>query len=305
MTYLRSSLLAAAALAALCSSCAQPAHTPAISQAAGSAEAKPRDNPTAPIFNSNDPQPHASPDPRRTVPFLVRLNVYQITVPSRTVSRSEEFWKHVDEGPAVLDPATHDLLYKNGLRVGVAPAEDWAYFRAILSRQRAVTQVSSSSGDRPTVLEVPLKQQQPAQDLFWFDGDDEDSLSGQEYADCDDFFSFRFHPTPRRDGDVTLTILPLLRSTRERIEYTVREAEVLPHFRELYPEYLFDLRLRTIIPYDRFMVIGASPLAHLPLTVGHNFLMQSGKGEEFETLLLISPQAFRLDDPSTQPTTRE
>src|SRR5687768_16144984 len=55
---------------------------------------------------------------RRAVVRAVHLDMYQFTVPHGGVSRSEEFWKRVDEQR--IDVATYDLLLKNGLRVGVA-----------------------------------------------------------------------------------------------------------------------------------------------------------------------------------------
>ena len=249
------------------------------------------------------PNPRDSADAHPAVPILVRLNVYQVTVPSRIVSRNEAFWKHLDESPAVLDPATHDVLDKNGIRVGIAPQSDWDYFHDILIRQHAITQMSGSAGERPTTLEVSLRPIQPQQDIYWYDSDSE--LSGQFYEWCEDILSIRFLPTPRRPGDVTVTVTPLLRSSRELIEYTVRGEEAMPHFKEVYPEYLFDLKLRAVIPFNSFMVVAPSPMARLKELLGHELLVHDGKGEQFDTIVLISPQAFRLDEPETKPATRE
>lgn len=291
-----------AALVLIGAGCAQRGG-PALKQptAAEGGPAQPHSD--MPIFGSTESQPPVSHDPRPALQFLVRLNVYQITVPSRAVSRSEAFWKHVEEGPAVLDPATHDLLDKNGIRVGIAKQADWDYFRGILMKQRAVTQMSTAKSDRPTVMEVSLKPRQDSENLFWYTGDGEGALSGQLFDRVEDRFAIRFLPTPRGDGDVTVSVTPLLRSWRERIDYTMREEEVTPHLQGYYPEYLFDLRLRAVIPYASFMVIGPSLNAHAMPILGRNFLLQDGQGEQFETVLLLSPQAFRLDDPTTQSTT--
>src|SRR5687767_5663780 len=53
-------------------------------------------------------------------PAVAALDVYQLTVPLGAVSRSQEFWKRVNE--TSVDVATCDLLQKNGFRVGVASA---------------------------------------------------------------------------------------------------------------------------------------------------------------------------------------
>jgi len=62
------------------------------------------------------------------------MDVYEVTVPFGAVSRSQEFWKRVNE--TSVDVATYDLLQKNGFRVGVAPAAEWSYFRAITNWRR-------------------------------------------------------------------------------------------------------------------------------------------------------------------------
>src|SRR5438105_15922029 len=62
--------------------------------------------------------PHEAPGPKDARPepsLLVSLSVYRITIPVRTVSHNEEFWKHVvDAGP--IDAGTHQLLFANRLR---------------------------------------------------------------------------------------------------------------------------------------------------------------------------------------------
>src|ERR1041384_915951 len=52
----------------------------------------------------------------------VNLSIYHLRVPLGTVSASEDFWKRVDEH--ALDVSTYDVLYKNGIRVGLASMAD-------------------------------------------------------------------------------------------------------------------------------------------------------------------------------------
>src|SRR6266542_3692986 len=47
----------------------------------------------------------------------VQVDVYQLTVPYSTISRNEKFWKRIDE--TCVDVATSDVLFKNGIRVGL------------------------------------------------------------------------------------------------------------------------------------------------------------------------------------------
>src|SRR5689334_22204087 len=84
------------------------------------------------------------------------LDVYDLTVPFGAVSRSREFWKRVDE--TSVDVATYDLLQKNGFRVGVAPASEWSYFRAIIDQHPVVTRhITVTSGGTGSV-ELEMKK---------------------------------------------------------------------------------------------------------------------------------------------------
>src|SRR5204863_5760681 len=72
-----------------------------------------------------------------TQQLLVQMIAYQIIVPVGSVSRNGEFWHHVSE--TAVDMGTHDLLYKNGVRVGMASAGEWDYFKSILEQNPAFT----------------------------------------------------------------------------------------------------------------------------------------------------------------------
>src|SRR5690348_11604391 len=67
----------------------------------------------------------ATKDGQEKVPLIVYMDVNRIKVPFGTISANEAFWKRIDEN--VVDVATYDTLYRNGLRVGVAPGAEWPY----------------------------------------------------------------------------------------------------------------------------------------------------------------------------------
>src|SRR4051812_38171090 len=79
------------------------------------------------------PQSPGGPrDPRPKVPLVYRLEAYVISVPFGTVSRNETFWKRINE--QCVDVATYDVLYKNGLRIGEAPYQEWEYIRGLIAQ---------------------------------------------------------------------------------------------------------------------------------------------------------------------------
>src|SRR5260370_20520778 len=75
------------------------------------------------------PDPNAA---RRAPQIIILLDVYDLTVPAGAVSRNDDFWKRVDED--ALDIASHDLLLRNGVRIGLGHDRDWTYFKGLLAR---------------------------------------------------------------------------------------------------------------------------------------------------------------------------
>src|SRR3954454_10659722 len=85
---------------------------------------------TAHPVNPADPR-----DPPPELPLLIHLDIYQLDVPVGAVSRNDALWKRVDEQVVGSGESTTDLLYKNGLRCGVAPRGEWSFIRNLLATQ--------------------------------------------------------------------------------------------------------------------------------------------------------------------------
>ena len=239
----------------------------------------------ASFFPSEDrlTAPDAIPDQ----PYLIQLATYQITVPAGAVSRSEEFWKHIDEH--VVDVPTYELLFKNGVRVGVAGAAEWDYLKDILKQYPAITQPSGYAGREVRDIELELKMQVPYQNLFYYDtrGD----LIGRTFERCDNLLRVSFQPAPRKPGTVRLGLCPVIRSLRERV---VAVGDVNTRTYEfIHPEQLFELNLTADIPLDSFLVVAPSEEGKWPTSLGSNFLIGDGATEQVETLIVFRPVTYR------------
>ena len=185
---------------------------------------------------------------------VVHLDVYQMFVPRGAVSRSDEFWKRVDEQQ--IDPATYDLLLKNGVRVGVARDSDWAdYFRDIFERNNARSIPGSILASGSGSLELPMKRNVRSQDIFYLN--DQNELYGRTYEKCENLLGVSFWPERRQVGALHITLAPVVRATRSHPEFTVRNEERI--LVEVRPEYLYDLNLTTTIPPGNFLVMAPSP----------------------------------------------
>ena len=217
-------------------------------------------------------------------PWL-HLEVFQMALPIGAVSRSDEFWKHVEE--TRLDPATYDLLLKNGVRVGVAPNDDWEYFREILDRNHAQTTKGVATANGGGTVELSMKTAIPIQDIFYLD--DIGALHGRTYEHCQNLLGISFSPEPRHPGEVLLAVSPTIQSLRTYYQYSVLENET--EIKEVRPEYLYNLNLRVVIPPDSFLVVAPSRESKWPTTLGNAFFHIDGKAEQLEQVLVLAPHA--------------
>ena len=220
------------------------------------------------------------------VQFLVQVIAYKITLPAGAVSRNPEFWKHVKEN--AVDVASYELLYKNGVRVGVAASTEWEYLKGVLDQNPAMSQTSTYTGRDAKDVDTELKVKVDYQNVFYYDTTGE--MVGRTHERCDNLLRMSFQPTPRKPGTVRLTLCPVIRSLRQRIvaigDVNTRQIE------EFYPEQLYDLNLTVDVPLDEFLVVGPSAEAKWPTSLGTAFLVEDGATEQKETLLIFRPIPF-------------
>jgi len=215
------------------------------------------------------------------------LSIYRYSVPAGTVSRSENFWKRVEEQAVAVD--IYDALFKNGIRVGRAPLADMDYFIKLL--ERAGAEQAPAVFAAPGVKDLQLPMRKGVADQIIADFDLRNVMTTRSYEDCDDLFVIDFAPAPRKNGDVRLNVAPVVRTLRKRLvpisDTDTREIEYRP------AETYFHLNLKTDIPLDSFLIIAPSPEAHSRWSLGNAFLMRDGVTERLEEVLIIIPQAIR------------
>jgi hypothetical protein len=226
-------------------------------------------------------------DPHVLIRPVVNLSIFQVSVPLGAVSRNEAFWKHVQEH--VVDVSAHDILQKNGIRVGMASLADFEHFARILDRSWADARPMTYVAAGVKVVELTMKQAVPYQLIYDFDA--KNNLTIRSYEDSDNIFVLEFQPVPRKAGDVRIGLCPMVRSLRKRLvaigDVETRQIE----YRN--PEKLFDLNLRSELPLDSFLIIAPSAEAQSPMSLGHSFLVHEANTEKVEELLLIIPQAAK------------
>jgi hypothetical protein len=236
-------------------------------------------------------------DPRPAIPMLIQMTMYRLSVPLGTVSGNAEFWKRVDEQS--VDPVAYRRLRMNGVRVGLARHDDWDYFKDILLKNPVVSQETASATTAQGFIEMSMKSGIDSQVIFFYDAHGDPV--GRSYDQCDNTMVMSFQSTPRKPGLVRVELCPVVRALRTQIEVTTLGDQREVKF--VRPEHYYDLNLRVDVPMDEFLIVAPSPEGRWPSSIGQRFLIQERPAALEETVLLLAPRPFRLDQPATQAAT--
>lgn len=240
-----------------------------------------------PLVAQARPRQAKPADPPVVTRPVVSLTVYHLSVPFGSVSGSEAFWKRVDE--QAMDIAVHEVLYKNGLRVGRAAFADFEQFLQML--QTGPVQAKPSSYISANVKTVELTMKRGVAQQIIYDFDARNTMTVRSYDDSDNLLVVEFQPIPRRAGDVRVSLCPMVRALRKRLT-AIGDVET----REISyrsPERYFEMNLRTDLPLDKFLVLAPSPEARSSMSLGHNFLVHDSGAGRMEDVLLILPQPLQ------------
>jgi hypothetical protein len=227
---------------------------------------------------------------------VVQMDVFQLHIPLGAISRSEEFWKHVDEQS--VDVGTYDLLRKNGWRIGIAPTSEWDYFLDIIENYPASpkpTSLAAAPGGDGASLQLSLGKGIPYQVLSYFN--DENRLFLRSYEDCENLISISLQQAPRKPGEARVSVCPTVRATYRR--YQVINSSDKAGEREIRyerPERLYDLNCEVDIPIDHFFVVAPSPEVKWKTSLGQTFLVQNGGADRYEQVLLLVPRVKELEE---------
>lgn len=237
----------------------------------------------------------APKDPSPPIQLATRFEIYDIVMPAGAVSRSEMFWKIVDEEQ--VDPGTYDVLRRNGVRVGVAPVSDWPSLREQIAHLPITTQVTQVTGREVANIELPMKRDVVSQSIFVFQPNG--TLVGRTFDRSDNILALSFQQTPRKAGQLRLAMSPLVRSTRRQLTYTPLGAE--GEFTYVQAERALDVNLRVEIPLDHLLIVAPSEEARTTSSLGYAFLSADTPAEKLERMLVMVPRMFRIEtEPSAK-----
>jgi len=235
--------------------------------------------------------PPGSPrDAQPTVPMVFQLVCYQISVPVGTVSKNEEFWKHIDE--TTMDPARYDLLQRNGMRLGTAPLSEFENIRTMLEDTPTHPKVMGTIGAEAKNFEVSMRAGIACETISYFG--EGNVYNGQTFDASENIFNLSYRRTPRKLGEMRLSIAPMVRSLKKRLEYTAKNDAIEVSY--VLPQ-KFYLNMEADLPMDKFMVLAPSDTSELPTVIGHQFFVKDDPAQQMEQVLIFAAQPFRVDEP--------
>lgn len=228
--------------------------------------------------------PNDAPPP---VPLVYNLEVYDFLVPVDSISRNEDLWKRIDEHAIPIGP--YDILQKNGIRVGELPAGDWEYLAAALEEKKGKKTVVSGVAERQ--IQLPVKPELPSQTIFYINRTGQ--LEGRTYDVSGNAFYFSFQTTPRRPGEISIDMTPVIRSKYSQLKMVADTP------RDVTEERFYDLSLRLDLSLHNLLVIATSPAAKMKLTLGNAFMIEDGPSGQMERVMVIVPRAYiRVENPA-------
>lgn len=279
-----------------------PLRQVSLAQLAGLAESPtPRAVPASPATQPTGAPTHSrSPaTPRDATPapqLFYHLVVFRISVPLGTISGNEALWKPVDE--TVVSPATYDLLWKNGVRVGTAPLEMLRHLDQYLENNPDSS--SSIVGFEAQHVELAATRDIPQQNVFFLDRNN--VLHGRSYDRCDNVLYLSFNAAPRRPGLVRISIAPAVLSFRKRLEYSLASNRPDREIRFFAPKVYYDINLRVDLPMDRFLLVAPSPESMFETSIGRLFFTTETPTERLERAFVILVRARPVEGALPPPT---
>lgn len=235
--------------------------------------------------------PPDRPDPETTKRFrlLVQMRIGAVETPVGAATGSEELWTYLNE--EMIRPVHAAALGRNGFRVGIGREDAWPDVARILRRLTGSTVELRSAVALPgDPMAVDLKRDQPAATIFTFY--DDRTLRGSDYPAGDYVLAALCTVDESDPSHLLLTGTPQVRVERQRTR-VLRDGGGFrlgsrPRYVSLDP-----LTFRVPVKPGDFVVIGPGAAAKREVSPGHHFLTRTRDGVEFETVLVLMPQAVR------------
>ena len=221
---------------------------------------------------------------------VLGLRIFELDLPRGRVSANRQLWRRIDE--QAVDPGTYDVLYANGVRVGIAPVAEIEHVsQALGSDQTRRVDIFGKTTGRQT-QELPVESGIFEKTLFWFDADKRSK--GRTFQRCQTLLAVSFEPTPGRPETVRVSVAPVVRSSDPRTVVTPSGDDYQVTLER--DTTIFDLKLTADVPLGQFLIVSPSEELKWPTSIGRQFFCHEEPGELLERVFVIVPQVVAQKD---------
>ena len=224
------------------------------------------------------------------ITLQITFDVLRVDLPVGDIRHSLKIWNHVDQTQS--NPRLTALLARNGLRIGVAPADAWPALRVLFEANNAKSLRARHAVQSGAPLSLRLGQVRGGKSMFEYQPDGR--LVGRTFERGAKFLHIDYALDP---SDPTRTIV--------KVTPEVRKFSASRHWQNI------DGRIREVPRYEgrlfsglsaefsvgpgEFVVIGPSETAGLESLVGSRFLTTEENNVSYETVICLTPHPVRVD----------
>lgn len=241
-------------------------------------------------------QPASQPSPDGFDPvvtqagFYVLCDVLIVDAPAGALSKSKNLWGHLRED--MLGAQTADHMARNGFRLGIGRAADFAQVSTLLSESRnAKARTGRLRFASDSAMEMVLDSQVRPRRPFVFAADG--TVSGDEYPAGVTFYWVQAWHDIERIDSVNLTLVPEIRYGRVRERYYTPGMPRGEQYRDV-GRMFTEVKLEVLLARGEFLVLAPRAKEGPALALGRALLCDdTNKAEPRELVVLIRPRVVR------------
>ncbi len=227
-------------------------------------------------------------------PTVVELHfdVMRVDLPCDSVRHSAKLWNHVDE--LRVEPAQSVLLGRNGIRMGVAPADAWPAMQAVLEAHgaRASRRQHAVQAGYPLTLEIGDVQE--GETIFSYDG--QGGLKGRTFGAGHKYIHLDYVVEADDPPRVLLRATPEVHVRSADRRWQDEDGEYVE--KPVYEGYSYTMLSAAVsMTPGQILVLGPGPQAAMAHLLGNRFFERIEAGVKCERLYFATPQLFRSETP--------
>ena len=222
----------------------------------------------------------------------LHFDVMRVDLPCDSIRHSAKLWNHVDE--LRVEPGHSVLLGRNGIRMGVAPADAWPAIQAVLEAHGARVTRRQHAVQSGYPLTIDIGDAQAGETIFSYDG--QGRLKGRTFGAGRKYIHLDYVVEADDPPRVLLRATPEMHVQSADKRWQEQDSEYVE--KPAYEGHSYaELSAAVSLKPGQILVIGPGHQAEMAHLLGNRFFERIEAGTRYETLYFATPQLFRLETP--------